>query len=224
MPYTEIHESVQTSKLKRMKNNKNEMTMSKFALVFALLIACLPGAYAQQPTFAKGDIELSAGIGLLPTFVKDDGNTLVPPVTLRAGYRFSSNFSLSAFAAYSATETAELARTTGVVEQFQNDFLIFGLRPTVHATSFKNWDIYGGFAIGYVVPTVERTVISEPVDTRNVVVDEVQYETSFTRDATNELLFSGFIGANYYFRKKTAVFAEVGYGISILNAGVTFKL
>lgn len=198
--------------------------MSKFALVIALLIGSLSLVQAQKMAFEKGDIEFSAGVGLLPTFAKDGGSTLIPPLSLRLGYRLSNHFSLSAYAAYSSTETAELTRPTGLVEQFKNDFLIVGLRPAVHITSVDNWDIYGGFLAGYTIPTVERTVISTPADPAPESDEFFTTEPSFARPAENEFLFSGFIGANYFIGSRTAVFAEVGYGISIINAGVTFKL
>lgn len=36
--------------------------------------------------------------------------------------------------------------------------------------------------------------------------------------------FSGFIGGRYFFNNKLGVYAELGYGVSTLNAGVAFKL
>jgi hypothetical protein len=36
--------------------------------------------------------------------------------------------------------------------------------------------------------------------------------------------FSGFVGASYFFNKKIGAFGELGYGISLLNFGVTYRL
>ena len=42
--------------------------------------------------------------------------------------------------------------------------------------------------------------------------------------SSSGLAYSGFVGGRYYFSEKLAAFAEIGYGISVLTFGVSFKL
>ena len=47
---------------------------------------------------------------------------------------------------------------------------------------------------------------------------------AFPGTSVGGLVYAGFIGARYYFTPKLAAMAELGYGIAILNIGVSFKL
>lgn len=192
--------------------------MRNFVLIVCLTAACLFNLSAQDTKMEAGDVTISAGIGVIPTFFADNSTTLVPPVSLRLGYRVSPMFSISAYGGYSSSETGEIINPNESISRYRNDLLIVGLQPAIHSTYFDNWDIYGGFLIGYNIPMVDNTT-TYPEDQ---IIDDVQ--PSFSRPAENNINFSGFIGASYYFGKHTGVFAEVGYGVSLLNLGVNIKL
>lgn len=196
------------------------MKLSKtIALGLALCFATLQ-ATAQKPVqVKKGDLELSAGIGLLPTFAADRGKTIVPPLSARLTYHVGNNFSLGAYAAYSTTQTNKIARGNGAVETYENQFTLIGLRAAGHCVRFDNWDIYGGLMVGYNIPNVTMLSSSNPSESPR---DDIQ--PSFTRPATNNMTFSGFVGASYFLNQKFGAFGEVGYGISLLNVGVTYRL
>lgn len=192
--------------------------MTRVALILCLTAACLFNLNAQDAEFKGGDIMISAGIGVVPTYFLDDAETVVPPLSLRLGYRISPMFSVSAFGGYSSYNSGEILNPNESTSTYANESIIVGIQPAIHTTFFDNWDIYGGFLLGYNIPMVESTTnYSE-----DQVIDEVQ--PSFSRPAENTTTFSGFLGASYYFRKNAGVFAEVGYGISLLNVGVNIKL
>jgi hypothetical protein len=172
---------------------------------------------AQITRFEKGDLDISAGVGLIPTFAADGGNTLVPPLSLRLDYRPAENFSIGAYAAFSSTETKYFDLPDDNLSQWQNDFFIVGLRGAAHGSRFENWDIYGGFMVGYNIASVSNDVIAE---------EETKSEEgpSFRRPAENNFTFSGFVGATYFPKKNLGIFGELGYCISILNFGVTYKI
>ena len=188
--------------------------MRKIMILLAALVIGLSTVSAQT-TFKKGDIEFATGIGLLPTFAKDNATTVVPPVSARLNIRLASNFSLGAYAAFSSSEAHQVGLPGGAIRDVSNEFYLFGLRGAVHANRMDNWDIYGGAMLGYNVPKVDDNITKEKSD-----VDGPTY----SRPAGNEFTYSAFVGASYYPIKNIGLFAEVGYGISILNMGVSVKL
>lgn len=194
--------------------------MTRLALLLCVLASCLTTLTAQNTRFEKGDIEISAGVGVLPTFFADQSKTIVPPLSARIGYRVSNNLSLAAYAAFSSSETNQIDLPDGSVTHYENDFLIVGIRGAAHTNRLDNWDIYGGFLLGYNIPEVTEN------RTFNTNGDAAPVEDapSFSRPPENTFTYSGFVGASYYFGKRLGAFAEVGYGISLLNVGLNLKI
>lgn len=194
--------------------------MTRLALLFCVFASCLSTLTAQNTRFEKGDIEFSAGVGLVPTFFADQSKTIIPPLSAKIGYRVGNHLSLAAYAAYSSSETDQIDLPDGSVTHFQNDYLLVGLRGAAHTNRLDNWDIYGGFLLGYNMPQVtENRTFTNGGD-----VEPVEDQPTFTRPAENKFTYSGFVGASYYFGTKIGAFAELGYGISLLNVGVSFKM
>ena len=193
--------------------------MKRISAILIFSIAILSFSNAQITKFKKGDIDASLGLGLIPTFAADGGTALVPPISFRLDYRPAENFSIGAYAAFSSTETKFLDVPNGDLSQWKNDFMIVGIRGAAHGTRFENWDIYGGFMAGYNIASADQNVISDEDDS-----NKSEDGPSFRRPAENKFTFSGFVGAAYFPKKNLGVFGELGYGISILNFGVTYKL
>ena len=193
--------------------------MRKITAVLIFSIAFLSISNAQITRFEKGDIDLSAGLGLLPTFAADDGQSIIPPLSLRLDYRPAENFSIGAYAAFSSTKTKYQDIPTGDLAQWQNNFFILGLRGAAHSTRFENWDVYGGFMAGYNIAAVDQNVISEEGN-------GIKYEDGplFSGPARNKFTFSGFLGAAYFPKQNLGIFGELGYGNSILNFGLSYKI
>lgn len=196
--------------------------MFRLTLFASLVMLSLTTLNAQKTQFKKGDLDLALGLGILPTFVVDGAKVQVPPVSLRLGYRVSDNFSLSAFTAYSSSSQVQPDILTDNTVRVENDFLMVGIRAAAHASRIENWDIYGGFSLGYNIPMVEKTlIVAEDAEPTRDDFDPHRH----TRQAENNFTFSGFVGATYFFKEKNlGVFGELGYGVSILNVGVNFKL
>ena len=87
--------------------------------------------------------------------------------------------------------------------------IYFGARAAFHYAFIPKLDAYAGFMAGYKIHRWNWTGS----------YDSYGYYTY----GGNGFVWSGFIGARYYFAKSIAVFAEAGYGLSLLNAGITFK-
>ena len=89
------------------------------------------------------------------------------------------------------------------------NYVVVGVRGAYHYNGFEipELDIYGGAMLAY-----------------NIV--------SYSADGAGEALrnnygsgmgLSGFVGGRWFFNDNVGVYAELGYGVSVLSAGVTFK-
>ena len=185
------------------------------------LISNLSAQSKENITYAKkGDIDAAFGIGLLPTFAADDARLLVPPVSASIAFRIKENLSVGPYIAYSSSKISEVHPPSGGdIYTWQNDFLVIGLRGLAHFCKQDNWDLYGGFLLGMNMPNVTRTIGSEVVNEK-----DLEGTPSYHRPARNNFAFSGLVGARYYPTKDFGFYGELGFGISIITIGVTYKI
>ncbi len=191
--------------------------MSRIIFVLSVLLISANLINAQSKELKTGDLQLGAGIGLIPTYAADGGHVNVPPVSARLTYQFNEKFSMGGYVAYSSTTSQKKNYPDGSSRIFDSEQLMFGLRSAVHVNRFKSWDVYGGLMLGYSIPMVKET-INYPAETNR---DDLQ--PTFSRPATNKFLYSGFIGATYFLSPNLGINGEVGYGISLLNLGISYK-
>ena len=74
-------------------------------------------------------------------------------------------------------------------------------------------EVYGGVLLGLRIQTYKY-------ETNNPDPNALDYRL---HSGSVYPTISVFAGARWYFVKKVALFGEIGYGISYLNAGVSFK-
>ena len=185
------------------------MNIQKFFFVVLFTIVSIT---LSAQILEKGDITFQAGVGLLPTFFLDASETVVPPISLTANYRFLNALSVGGYAGYSEYNGVPNENFDGSVNQFSSKSFLGGLRLSAHSTKVKNWDVYGGFQVAYSKPSVVNNII-------------VPSESPIPETRVNEgFLYSGFIGATGFVSKNIGLFGELGYGISLVNLGVTLKL
>jgi hypothetical protein len=182
----------------------------KNLLFFVLTIAAtlsFSNANAQNANFGgKGQIDVNAGVGLLRT-IYGTHTTTVPPISLSAEYGISDKISVGGYLAYTATkdylwlDDNDFARYS---------FTIIGARGSYHFNITDKLDTYGGLMLGY-------AVASSKIESDNIYLDDFAV-------AASGLALSAHVGARYNFTENMGAFAELGYGVSVLNVGVTFKL
>ncbi len=194
--------------------------MTKFTLLSLLTILSFTALTAQKTELAAGDWQFSTGVGLVPTYVADGGHTIVPPFTARLDYHLTDKITVGAFASYSKSQSNRIERLNGTTNIYTSTYRMAGLRVAANTNRLKNWNIYGGLSLGYSMPQVAtETFFTDPDNDRDDMPTAI-----FGTPATNQVVYSAYLGATRYLNDKIGIYGEIGYGVSLLNVGITFRL
>lgn len=173
-----------------------------------MAFVAIAGMYAQDNMFSKGDKVINASIGLGSSLYKGIGGG-IPPVgaSFEMGikdnlFNEKSTLGIGGYVGYTSAEQ-DLFGTV-----FSYSSIIVGGRGIVHYDIVKNIDTYAGVLLGYNIASVKTTGAGVPG----------------MGAAAGGLVYAGFAGARYYFTPKFAAMAEVGFGIALLNVGISLKL
>ncbi len=172
-------------------------------VLFVLAFALIGLTYSAHAQFEKGQVDANIGIGLGASFAT--GTVDLPPVSLALDFGITDNLSLGAYLGYSASK--EDFSGFGVNYSWKYTYLIVGARGAYHFDLVDQLDTYAGVMLGYNVASVK-------------------YEGSGAAPASPSaggVAYAGFAGARYHFGDTFGVYAELGYGIALLNAGLTLK-
>lgn len=175
--------------------------MKKF--VFVLAFALVGLTYNAQAQFEKGQIDANLGVGFGASFAT--GSVSLPPVSLSLDFGINDNISLGGYLGYSSSN--EDFAGFGANYSWKYTYIIVGVRGAYHFDLVDNMDTYAGLMLGYNVATVK-------------------YDGPGAAPASPSvggIAYSAFAGARYHFGESFGVYAELGYGIALLNIGVTMK-
>ncbi|PID88663.1 MAG: hypothetical protein CSB03_00185 [Bacteroidia bacterium] len=180
--------------------------MKKIYLLFFVLLTAF--AAQAQTSNQKGDLFLNAGVGI-GTYGAT--NLSIPPITVSADYTLKdklfdeySSLSAGAYLGYYGTSSSY-----GAFSSRWSNFLLGG-RGAVHYSFVDKLDTYAGLMLGYDI--VSYTTKGE---LRSVNLNDSSSNGNF--------IFSAFVGARYFFTETIGAYAEIGYGLSALELGVSFK-
>lgn len=175
----------------------------------AVAIIAVTGLFAQSGTFSKGDKVANLSIGLGSSIYGSGYKSGIPPIGASFEYGVKDEL-------FNEKSSLGIGGYLGFTSASQDIFgasfsyssIIVGARGIVHYQLIDNIDTYGGILLGY-----------------NIASSKVTGGGLGTSGASvGGLVYAGFVGARYYFTPKLAAMAELGYGIAILNLGVSFKL
>ncbi len=180
------------------------------------ILSMLIAVFFVQVTFAQKSLpkfEVSAGIGLLPTFLKDKKQVNVLPASLTIDYRVNKKFSVGLLVGYSKATTNVYDKIMENPAMVTNDFSVATARVAIHNMTYKKWDVYGGIALG---------VAHSKFTVKDGDVSKLIKHKKFTPTKTS-FLPGAFVGARYDIASNLAIYGEVGTGLSILSIGMTKK-
>ena len=196
---------------------KNLLTLTILCFVlFATQNVFAQNVTKEEVEFKKGDVELSLGVGILPTFISQNAKLRVLPVSFMLNYRIKQFVSVGAYAGFSSTNGYDVEnifdeKPTGA-PVLRNDFYIVGGRVEGHFNR-EHTDFYGGAMLSYNYSNI--TTDLKPGDK---MPENIEIEKD-----NGGFKYSGYIGLKYMMTKHLGVFGEIGYGASLINLGLTSK-
>lgn len=143
------------------------------------------------------------------------------PYVARFEYGLNRTLSVSlgaAYTRYSATWNKGVSdNTTGTIQQVQYGVNVDDVgivsRLNYHPIVTTHWDVYLSGGIGYNLWMINDFT----ANTKDTV-----YNSFFKEGAP--VYFDCGMGARYYFRRRSAIYAEAGYGKSFMNVGFMLKM
>ena len=156
-----------------------------------------------QGHFEKGDNVISAGIGIGSSLGVIGSYGYSQSVGLNANFEHGiweiggpGVISLGGYLGYKSYDYS----------YFNTSYTIIGIRAAYHYNGIPSdkFDVYGGLMISY------------------NIYSHSSY-SYFSDYGSSAISSTGFIGGRYYFSPNIACYGELGYGVSLLNIGLSFK-
>lgn len=191
------------------------ITLSLVATMISLMMIQTANAQcsAKKGPCKKTDFwEVQAGAGLLPTFLKDKTQSMMPPVLLGTSYRLRTNISLGLQVGTSISEAQRTLPGETSPSLHRNHYTTVGLRAAAHTTTLNRWEVYGGMMAGYGISRVEIREIGQQ--------KSPEPSEKYTKE---KVYLSAFLGGRYAVTPKLGVFTELGLGVSVLTGGVSWR-
>ncbi|OJV35993.1 MAG: hypothetical protein BGO29_14290 [Bacteroidales bacterium 36-12] len=169
--------------------------------------------------FSKGDQAVGIGIGIGSYYGGDGYSSGIPPISVsyergivEGLLNGKGSIGVGGYAAYTSNkwEGSYFNGTTDVTYGWKYNYIVLGARGAFHYQFVDKLDTYTGLMLGY-------NIVSSKYIGNNIAM-------STTNNNTSGFGFSAFIGGRYHFSPKYAAYAEVGYGISALELGLSIRL
>lgn len=198
--------------------NENQMKTIILWTLVLLLAHCHTPLYGQKKKeriIQSGQKDFRIGIGLVPTYLMDKASIILPPVTFGSDFMVSDNLSIGGQFGYSVSAFDRQFVNLDKPKNYRNASYFFGVRGAAHCTRIANWDIYGGFNLGY-----DRIVLSAA---GGEAFGEPEHSTGM-KERRGKMSYTGFMGVKYVCCHKVGVFGEIGYGASLVSVGMTWRI
>lgn len=172
--------------------------------------------FASAQEVAKGDKILNLGVGFGTALYSGTGyNSSVPPISGSLEVVIKDDLfdgkgalGVGGYLGYASYKWKYSGSGYDYGWKYTN--LIIGPRGYLHYSLLEKLDTYAGVMIGYNIVSAKETGNSIP-----------GYDYSAS---SSGVIFSGFVGARYFFNDNLAGMVELGSGIAYLNLGVALKL
>jgi hypothetical protein len=177
-------------------------------LVTVSIIVLLSTFFVRSQSFQVGDMVLNAGFGLGRTYGSLGSSWLSITVTGERGFWEIGDFGVISIGALVGYQPGHIRNT----DYRWNNFFV-GPRGVFHFTIIpvEKLDVYAGIGLGLWLNS-EPDYIWDP--------DDGWY---YDKQINAHFYGGVFAGARYYFTDVFGVFGEVGYEVSWLKVGMSFK-
>lgn len=186
-------------------------------VVLACLMLCHNTGQAQRQPMHKWEIKM--GAGMRPTFSPDKPTVIMPPLMAEVRARLTPAFSLGLLLGHSQSYVSRpKLGAPNYRNNYQNQFSVAALRVSAHSSPRPKWEAFGGMILGYGINKMNL------LSTTDNTIDPRASITARGPKAGNKAFLSAYIGGNYRLGKHLGLFAELGFGISILTGGISYRL
>jgi hypothetical protein len=189
--------------------------MKKILLSCLFLFSFSVLLHAQQVT--KGTKLLNLGIGLGSAYAYSGSTLTLPPVHASLEVGVADKISVGGLLGYTASKWNQ-TYLDGSKYSWNFSYLVFGARGSYHFLNNNDKaDIYAGLMLGY-------NVASSKFSTNDPDIKDLYNRGLISNVSAGGFALGAHVGGRYMFSEKVGGFAELGYNISWLSLGATFKL
>lgn len=179
----------------------------KKALTILALIASIQ-CFAQS--FRQGSTRVHAGIGVGSPYAYSGSKMDVPPIHASFEIGIKEKIGVGGLIGYTSSSIEEALFGSSYSWEFS--YLIVGARGAYHFLTDEKMDLYGGVMLGY-------NIAGAKFESNDAAMNSLVSEPS-----VGGVTYGFFAGGRYNVKDDLAVFAELGYSISWLSAGVCFNI
>jgi hypothetical protein len=199
--------------------------MLKRILIPALFLTAFTSLkLSAQTSFDKGQNDLNVGIGVDNTLVPNGGIGVIPPISVSLEHGITDAISLGGYIAFTGSRVSytgtEWCNHTGYFQNYTDTYTwiytLIGFRGAYHFAKLipvPKLDVYAGAMLGV-------DIYHSSFSTTSNCAEHQAYAASSNPSL---VYISVFGGARYRFTDKIGVFGEIGYGVSVLSAGLNVK-
>lgn len=185
--------------------------MKKIALTILIALASFTLTMGQANS--SGNININVGLGFSPSYIAEDQTLESAPIHFNADYSIFSF--LSAGISWGLSGASKDSNFQGIPASLVTAYNTFSLRGSAHLPLLDNIDIYAGGSVG----------IQRAVDTFREIADGSQPLPNDLESVKNSSLHpAAHIGVRVRLLGNIGVYAEGGYGLSLVQVGLNMKL
>jgi hypothetical protein len=190
--------------------------MKNFTLLFFAIYPFILNAQYPAPArvFGEGQVDIQVALGIFPTYIADRPESIMPPVHLGVRWLRYKYLSLGAFSGYSQSQSRDMLLLDSIRGSWVNQTWFLGLESGIHYTRLDNWDLYGGLTLLYQHVWLNASSPEFEKALTNVGIKNRQGRATIT----------AFVGSRFALSSRYNVFAELGYGVSLLKVGMGVRL
>lgn len=179
-------------------------TLTKIAVAIVMAAGISTSGMAQA--YSQGDNLLNVGLGIGSNLSASGLTQTLPPIGISYEKGIKDKISVGGYVGMAGASSESFGW------KWTYSYIVVGARGSYHfSMSNDKFDPYVGLMAGYNAASV---TVTKPAGWAG---------PDIAAASAGGVIFGGHIGARYYFTEKIGAFAELGYGIALLNVGVTAK-
>lgn len=203
-------------------------TKNYFSWAVALVALCV--SFTANAQLQENQKLINFSLGLGSYYTSGSGfKTTLPPIQASYEVMIKEKLSVGGFIGVSGSKFEQSITDSGITLTSTTKYKFFNLGGMVnyHFVNDEVWNVYVGGRLGYVSNSFKSEYTSNLTNSSEYDDEIKEYFNQNGRKAdikSSGVLFGVNLGARYHVSEKLAIHSELGYGISVFEIGVTYKL